>query len=72
MNSVIDPSESFELTSSQEKALDVWKKLHDECPSFDGLKDYELWMLHRAHEMYRDGDLTGEEFAIVMDETVCW
>lgn len=69
--SKIDPSESFDLTPSQEKALDIWKKLYDECPEKD-LKKFELWMLHRAHEMYRNGELTGEEFAIVMDETVCW
>ncbi len=59
------------LTPAQEKALDIWKKLHDECPENDLLK-YELWMLHRAHELYRNDQLTGEEFAIVMDETVCW
>ena len=61
----------MELNASQEKALDFWKKLHDECPENDLMK-YELWMLHRAHELYRNNELTGEEFAIFMDEVCCW
>lgn len=64
-------NEDWTPTPDQEKALGLWRKLHDECPLSD-LKGYELWMLHRAHELYRSGELTGEQFAIFMDEVVCW
>ncbi len=62
----------MELDESRKKALKVFHQLKDESPSdYDTLR-WEGWMLHRAHSMFRNDELSPQEFAFLMDEVVCW
>jgi len=61
----------MELDEDTQKALKVFAELHDSCPHHDTI-EFEMWMLHAAHEMMRSGQITKVQFAIVMDEVCCW
>ncbi len=54
-----------------QKALNVFRELKDTCPVTD-LSEFEIWMLHAAHDMMRSNQITKVQFAIIMDEVCCW
>lgn len=42
----------------------------DECPNDIG--PFTNWCMHEAHKMYRNDEISGDEFAIIMDEVICY
>ncbi|CAB4196684.1 hypothetical protein UFOVP1290_204 [uncultured Caudovirales phage] len=58
-----------------------FRELCRECPFFEEVKHratsenvakFEQWMLYEAHKMLRYKRLSYEDFAVVMDEVICF
>lgn len=68
------------LTPEDAAALALFKVWHDTWQKSwvsasrgtRGIDGYIAYMARRAHHAMREGIIDGEQFAVIMDEAVCW
>ena len=64
--------EEVELTPAQKKGVEIFKKLLEEHGDDSDIVNFESRTIHRAHEMWRNKEMSSEEFAVVIDEIICY
>ena len=63
------------VTPEQVEGLRVWRELHNgykgkgEDNSF---VNYAFSVIHDAHQLWRDGKISADVLAVVVDETMCY
>jgi len=70
------------LTEAQIDGLKLFKQLREKLlqeergkaggETYISVEHFESWMIHQAHEMWRNKEISSEVFACVVDETICY
>ena len=53
------------------RTMGIFQGLQAACPETD-LKDFQIWMMHQIHQMWRDEKISGDQVALLLDEVCCY
>lgn len=53
------------------RTMGIFQGLKAACHETE-LKDFQLWMTHQIHRMWRDKQISGDQVALLLDEVCCY